>query len=81
MQRVIALPPGIYRDHLQNHLLNLREHPELKEALKNVVNATDSVRLELTKALELESMGLVKLEGNNATARCKLYRQYFQKYL
>jgi hypothetical protein len=72
---------GIYRDHLQDHLLNLETHPELKEALRNVVNASESVRLELTKALELESMGLVKLEGNNATPRCKLYRQYFKKYL
>lgn len=72
---------GIYRDHLQNHLLNLQGYPELKEVFKNIVNATNSVRLEFQQALELESMGLVKLDGNNAIPRCELYRQYFKNHL
>ncbi|RUS94643.1 hypothetical protein DSM106972_092800 [Dulcicalothrix desertica PCC 7102] len=72
---------GIYREHLEAYLFLLDKHPYLKDAMRNVVNSTVSVRLELTQALELESIGLVKLEGNDAKPRCELYRQYFQKYL
>lgn len=68
---------GIYGNHLRQHLLNLQQHPELDSALKKVVTATGSLRLEPMQAYKLHSMGLVKLQGNEVKPRCNLYKQYF----
>jgi hypothetical protein len=72
---------GIYREHLQHYLGYLQQHSELKAAMKKVVFAIDSVGLEWERAQILESIGLVKLQGNKAIPRCQLYREYFQEYL
>jgi hypothetical protein len=72
---------GIYSDHLRRHLANLQEHPTLAAALKRVVTAPEPVLLEAIAAYKLESMGLVKLEGNLATPSCELYRLYFCEQL
>ena len=34
-----------------------------------------------TATYELESMGLVKIQGNKVTPRCELYRLYFRDRL
>ncbi|MBE9002138.1 MULTISPECIES: AAA-like domain-containing protein [unclassified Nostoc] len=72
---------GIYSNYLRQHLANLQEHPELATALKRVVTSPTSVQLEAIAAYKLESMGLVKLEGNQAISSCELYRLYFQEHL
>ncbi|PIG95351.1 AAA-like domain-containing protein [Gloeocapsopsis sp. IPPAS B-1203] len=72
---------GIYSDHLRRHLANLQEHLELAAALKRVVVAPEAVTLEAIAAYKLESMGLVKLEGNRAIPSCKLYQLYFREQL
>jgi len=72
---------GIYSDHLRRHLANLQEHPELTAALKRVVTAPEPVPLEAIAAYKLESMGLVILEGNQATPSCEVYRLYFREQL
>ncbi len=72
---------GIYSNYLRHHLGNLQGHPELAEALKRVVTAPVSVQLEAITAYKLESMGLVKLEGNQAIPSCELYRLYFREQL
>lgn len=68
---------GIYSHHLRRHLSNLLTHLELIEALKQVVNADNPVRLEPMASYKLDSMGLVKLEGYTCTPSCQLYRLYF----
>ncbi len=72
---------GVYSHHLRRHLANLQEHPELGAALKQVVAAPKSVQLEALVAYKLESMGLVKLEGNQASPSSTLYRNYFCEQL
>ncbi|GAB1543513.1 hypothetical protein NUACC21_61880 [Scytonema sp. NUACC21] len=72
---------GIYSNYLRHHLANLQEHPELATAFKRVVTATECVQLEAITAYKLESMGLVKLEGNYALPSCQLYRLYFCEQL
>ncbi|RCJ19640.1 hypothetical protein A6770_05725 [Nostoc minutum NIES-26] len=72
---------GIYSNYLRHHLANLQTHPELKTALKGVVTSPTSVQLEAIAAYKLESMGLVKLEGNQAIPSCELYRLYFREQL
>ncbi|MDZ8107803.1 MAG: AAA-like domain-containing protein [Nostoc sp. DedQUE12a] len=72
---------GIYSNYLRHHLANLQEHPELATALKRVVTSPTSVQLEAIAAYKLESMGLVKLEGNQAMSSCELYQLYFREQL
>jgi AAA-like domain len=72
---------GIYSDHLRHHLANLQEHPELAIAMKQVIMASELVPLEAIAAYKLESMGLVKLEENQAIPSCNLYRLYFREQL
>ncbi|NJO42561.1 MAG: hypothetical protein HC769_11135 [Cyanobacteria bacterium CRU_2_1] len=68
---------GIYSNHLRRHWEVLQAHPNLWTALRQVVTATRGVRLESITAYRLESMGLVKLRGNEAVPACELYRLYF----
>lgn len=72
---------GIYSNYLRHHLANIQEHPELATALKRVVTSPTSVQLEAIAAYKLESMGLVKLEGNQAVSSCELYQLYFREQL
>lgn len=72
---------GIYSDHLRGHLGNLEERPKLADAMRQVVTATEPVRLETKQAFKLHSMGLVKRQSDEVTPTCKLYRQYFRDRL
>ncbi|HEY9301095.1 MAG TPA: AAA-like domain-containing protein, partial [Phormidium sp.] len=73
-----ATEAGIYSDHLRRHLWNLEKYPELLAAMKEVVTIEGGVRLRSEQAFKLNSMGLVKLDGNNCTPKCNLYAQYFR---
>lgn len=73
-----ATEAGIYSDHLRRHLWNLEKYPELLTAMKEVVSIEGGVRLRAEQAFKLNSMGLLKLDGNNCTAKCNLYAQYFR---
>ncbi|MBN3907921.1 MAG: AAA-like domain-containing protein [Nostoc sp. NMS1] len=68
---------GIYRDHLQQQLWSLQQHPELAAAFTKVVTETAPVELDLAQAFQLQSMGLVHLHGKQVTPSCKLYWEYF----
>jgi hypothetical protein len=68
---------GVYSDHLRRCLGNLNQQPELASALKQVVTAESPVQLESFAVYQLDSMGLVQLNGNQVTPSCELYRQYF----
>lgn len=68
---------GIYRHHLREYWLSLQQEPKLMAAFQTVVTSTKPVRLETISAYQLQSMGLVKLSGNQVEPRCQLYRSYF----
>jgi serine/threonine protein kinase len=70
---------GLYRDHLHSYLWNLQQHPELIGALQQVMASPEAVQLESQLLFRLHSLGLIRLEGNQAKLRCELYRQYFQQ--
>lgn len=72
---------GLYSDHLRRHLWNLEKHPQLMEAMREVALASSPVRLPAVQAFKLNSMGLVRLSGNDVTPRCQLYEQYFRERL
>ncbi|HLP89938.1 MAG TPA: AAA-like domain-containing protein [Nostocaceae cyanobacterium] len=68
---------SIYRHHLREYWLNLQQEPKLMAAFQIVINSNQPVRLETISAYQLQSMGLVKLTGNEVEPRCQLYRSYF----
>jgi AAA-like domain len=72
---------GIYSDHLRSHWDNFQRQPELAAAMNKVAAADQGVQLEPTQAYKLDSMGLVKLQGDEVTPSCELYRQYFRVHL
>lgn len=80
-QKLIAEAPtqgGVYSDHLRRHWLNLHSVPELWAALQSVVLAKQPVQLEPVLAYQLESMGLITLQGDLAQMSCPLYYYYFR---
>ena len=72
---------GIYSDHLRRHLWNLEEYPELVTAMRNIVSENYSRNLTGMLGFKLDSLGLVKWQGNKYYPKCELYRQYFQVHL
>jgi hypothetical protein len=70
---------GPFRDHLKRHHWGLHDQPELKAALKEVIESgrcsDEDARLRLLRA------GLIKGTGEMYTCRCDLYRQYFKDKL
>lgn len=72
---------GIYSHYLRNHLMTLREQPQLATALQQVMTADDGVQLDAISVYKLESMGLIQLEGDRSKLSCELYRLYFRTQL
>jgi len=72
---------GIYEAHLRRHWGMLKDNSELAEALKQVVSATEPVRIETMQAYQLYSMGLIQRKRDRVIPRCQLYRQYFQRIM
>ena len=71
---------SIYRNFLQRYFIVLEKHPELIDSFERVVTADSPIRISNNAAYKLESIGLVKLQGNNVVPSCKLYRLYFRNY-
>lgn len=76
-----ATEAGIYGHHLREHWQTLQDNPPLAEAFQATIAANGPIQLEPIKAYQLQSMGLLKLQGNEAVLHCNLYRDYFQHRL
>lgn len=73
---------GIYSDHLRGLWGYIQEREELVTAMKQVVSKKEGVDLKNPPlAHQLESLGVVKLDGNKVMPRCDLYREFFQEQL
>jgi hypothetical protein len=70
---------GPFGDHLRRHWWNLKQHPDLAMAMKQIVATSTPVQLEPIQAFKLKSMGLVELENNNVLPRFNLYHEYFRE--
>ncbi len=79
--KTAATPTGVYRDHLNRQFLLLEREPDLAAAFQETLKSSTPVPLAISFAFKLESMGLVKLQGNEATPHCSLYNQYFRERL
>ncbi|MFZ1026717.1 MAG: AAA-like domain-containing protein [Limnoraphis robusta] len=69
---------GIYHHHLHSQAWCLQQHPDLAIAYQKVLTAQTPIQLDQVQAFKLKSMGLVHLDGDQATVSCELYRQYFK---
>ncbi|HEY9811343.1 MAG TPA: AAA-like domain-containing protein [Halomicronema sp.] len=67
---------GIYKEYLRNLWATLQEYPELYTAIKQIIKSDNGVVLEPIIAYKLESLGVVKINGNTCYLSCELYRQY-----
>jgi hypothetical protein len=72
---------SIYRDTLRYYLGILFQKPILAQAFKQVVDSDKPIQLESITGYQLESLGLIKLKGNEAFPSCQLYRLYFKERL
>jgi hypothetical protein len=72
-----ATETGIYSDRLRGYLKTLHNNPELALAYQQVVTSFEPIELNSMTAYKLESLGLIKLQGNKAIPACELYRTYF----
>lgn len=79
-EQLLAMAPteaGLYGEHLRRHLWKLQEYPELAAAMHQVVTSSTPLRLDADLEFKLDSMGLVRRQGNHVFPRCDLYRLYF----
>jgi serine/threonine-protein kinase len=70
---------NLYSDHLKRHLWNLEKYPSLLEGIKQISISDTPVRLSSEQAFKLDSMGLIKFQGNEVIFRCQLYQRFFKK--
>ncbi|MGB3655617.1 MAG: AAA-like domain-containing protein, partial [Rivularia sp. (in: cyanobacteria)] len=72
---------GIYNSHLRRYVLMLLDDLQLKSVFCELIAANSPRKLEAIVAYRLQSMGLIKLDGDNASVACELYRLYFREQL
>jgi len=79
LMRVAPTDRGPFGDHLRRNHWLLRDEPDLKKALRQVIRhnrCTDEMAL-----FRLLRVGLVKGSGDVSKCRCDLYRMYFKDKL
>lgn len=76
---------GIYGDRLRRFCQKLKDQPELSATLSHVVNADSPLALSQVinrdRALQLQDLGLVHIQGDTVVPSCELYRCYFRDRL
>lgn len=77
----ITTPENIFDSHLRQQLAYLEEHPELKEAMQQIVSTANGVELHPHKAFKLQGVGLISFQNQLAIPSCQLYRIYFSQIL
>jgi len=72
-----ATNAGLYHRYLGELNEALQQNPELADAMKQVVEAGEPVTLADRLTFKLDSLGLVRKQGDVIAPRCELYRLYF----
>jgi len=72
---------GIYRHHLWRHWVKLQSNSHLLKIYTELVRAKQGILIDPVDAYKLESLGLIRFDGDRILPRCKLYRAYFKKQL
>ncbi|MGB6296033.1 MAG: AAA-like domain-containing protein [Rivularia sp. (in: cyanobacteria)] len=72
---------GIYNSHLRRYVSILQENLQLKSVFCELIEADCAMKFDPLVTYKLQSMGLIKLEGDYASVACELYRLYFRRQL
>ncbi|BDA73686.1 hypothetical protein MC7420_7504 [Calothrix sp. PCC 7716] len=72
---------GIYHEHLHRNLRFIQDSEDLIASFLKVLESNEAVTLEQVQGFKLQSMGLVKLDGNKVRVSCDLYQKYFHEHL
>ncbi|MFN6537614.1 MAG: AAA-like domain-containing protein [Nostoc sp. EkiNYC01] len=72
---------GIYRYHLWRLWVQLQEKPTLAKTYAELVRVKQSKFLDPIETYKLDSLGLIRFEGDRILPSCELYRAYFAKQL
>lgn len=72
---------GIYNSHLRKYVSILQEDSQVKSVFCQLIEADSPIKLEPLITYKLQSMGLIKLDGDYACVACELYRLYFRRQL
>ena len=75
-----ATEVGIYHQYLSRLYRSICQY-SLKECLKKVIESNRPVVLNPIETFELYSLGLVSRTQDGVEIRCRLYREYFARYL
>ena len=70
---------GICGNLLRSLLNTVEQSSELSSALTQLVKSDESIELNSRQAYQLYSLGLVQLQNNLVSFRCKLYQDYFNR--
>lgn len=73
----ITTPESVFASHLRQQLIHLEQHPELKDALQQVVSSPDGVDLHPIVAFKLQGAGLIRFQQQRGVPSCELYQRYF----
>ena len=79
--REAATETSIYINLLRYYLEVLYQNSALASGFKKVITSDSPVRLETFLAYQLENLGLISLQGNEAIPVCQLYNLYFKERL
>ncbi len=79
--KIAPTEEGPYEDHLRRHLANLHSDDKLVKAVEELINSDAPVAIGTDEVFQLDSMGLVRRQGNRAELLCDLYRRYFKERL
>lgn len=77
----VTTPESIFESHLRHQLWYLEQHPELKEAMRQVVFHLEGYELHPTLAFKLQGVGLIRFQNQLAFSSCALYQTYFAQVL
>ena len=75
----VATDGGIYSNHLRRHWDNLKKSADLADVLLRIVASSNPVKVEREQGYQLQSLGLIKWEGDYVAPSCDLYRRYFSQ--
>ena len=67
---------ALYADHLQQQWWNLQQYPDLLPCFTQIVMQSSPVDCEAGQGSQLQKMGLVHLQGLQASLACELFRLF-----
>jgi len=76
-----AIAVALYAEHLEQKWWNLQRYPDLWSSFTQIVRQSGVVDCEAQQGPHLHRMGLVHLEGFQASLACELFRPFFRDRL